>query len=194
MKSLGAAVIVLMAFAGIAHGAPMPTMRGVDHIGITVLETKPAVDFFEKVLGCKAMAQFGPFGDPKGDFMKKLVNVNPRAVIRKITLVRCGNGSSVELLEYHSPDQKTDRPRNSDAGGHHIAFYVDDIKKAAAYLRHNGVKTFFGPFSVNAGPAAGQTILYFLAPWGLQMELISYPHGMAYEKAGKGKLWSPKDQ
>jgi len=193
LSAVGAA-IGLMAAATVANAKSLPTMRGVDHVGITVLETKPAVDFFEKVLGCKQMAQFGPFSDPKGSFMKDLVNVHPRSVINKITLLRCGNGSNIELLEYRAPNQKTARPRNSDASGHHIAFYVDDIAKAAAYLKKNGVKTFLGPFTVKGGPAAGQTILYFLAPWGLQMELISYPKGMAYEKAGKGKLWSPKDQ
>ncbi len=46
---------------------------------------------------------------------------------------------------------------------------------------------------VGEGPAAGQTIIYFRAPWGLQFELISYPDGMAYEKTAPGKLWSPKD-
>jgi len=51
-----------------------------------------------------------------------------------------------------------------------------------------------GPLPVKKGPAAGQTIIYFLAPWGLQMELISYPNGMAYEKSSKGMLWSPKNQ
>jgi hypothetical protein len=34
---------------------------------------------------------------------------------------------------------------------------------------------------VDEGPATGQSIVYFLAPWGLQMEIISYPKGMAYE-------------
>jgi hypothetical protein len=47
---------------------------------------------------------------------------------------------------------------------------------------------------VSEGPAAGQSILYFLTPWGTQMELISYPKGMAYEKDSAVKLWSPKDQ
>ena len=51
-----------------------------------------------------------------------------------------------------------------------------------------------GPMPVNEGPAAGQTILYFQAPWGLQLEAISYPKGMAYEKdASTIKLWSPND-
>ena len=177
-----------------AQAQTLPTMRGVDHVGVTVRETKPAVDFLEKVMGCKAMASFGPFRDDKGPFMKNLLNVHPRAVINRITLVRCGNGSNIELLEYRAPDQKTARPKNSDLAGHHIAFYVEDIKAAADHLKKNGVTTFLGPFSVTEGPAAGQTILYFLTPWGLQMELISYPGGMAYEKAGTGKLWSPKDQ
>jgi catechol 2,3-dioxygenase-like lactoylglutathione lyase family enzyme len=75
-------------------------------------------------------------------------------------------------------------------GGHHIAFYVDDIEKAAAYLKAKNVKTMQGPIPINEGPAAGQSILYFLTPWGLQLELITYPKGMAYEKASKVILWS----
>lgn len=58
----------------------------------------------------------------------------------------------------------------------------------------SGVETLFGPLAVKEGPAAGQSIIYFKAPWGMQMELISYPRGMAYEKGSAGKLWSPKDQ
>jgi catechol 2,3-dioxygenase-like lactoylglutathione lyase family enzyme len=66
-------------------------------------------------------------------------------------------------------------PKNSDIGGHHIALYVDDIDKAAAYLKDKNVKTMQGPIPIKEGPAAGQSILYFFAPWGLQIELISYP-------------------
>jgi len=50
-----------------------------------------------------------------------------------------------------------------------------------------------GPFPVNEGPAAGQSIIYFFAPWGLQMEAISFPQGMAYEKDGGPVLWSNTD-
>jgi len=50
--------------------------------------------------------------------------------------------------------------------------------------------TLMGPFPVNEGPAAGQSIIYFFAPWGLQMEAISFPEGMAYEKDGGPVLWS----
>ncbi len=83
--------------------------------------------------------------------------------------------------------------RTATIGGHHIALYVDDIDKAAAYLKSKNVKTMQGPIPVKEGPAAGQSILYFLTPWGLQMELISYPKGMAYEKDAKSVLWMTTD-
>jgi catechol 2,3-dioxygenase-like lactoylglutathione lyase family enzyme len=182
----------LLAGAVTARADGIPTLRGHDHTGITVPDIKQATDFFVNVIGCKEAMSFGPFSDDKTDFMQQLVNVNPRAVINQITLVRCGFGSNIELFQYTSPDQKNMTPKNSDIGGYHIAFYVDDIKAAKAYLDSKGVKTFFN-LPVDQGPAAGQSIFYFLAPWGLQMEAISYPTGMAYEKTSPIKLWSPTD-
>jgi len=190
IAAVGAA---MLAGETVARADGVPGLRGHDHTGITVPDIKQATDFFIYVLGCKEAMSFGPFADEKGNFMTQLVNVNPRAVINKITLVRCGYGSNIELFQYTSPDQKDMTPKNSDIGGYHVAFYVDDVKAAKDYLDSKGVKTFFGPFPVEEGPAAGQTITYFLAPWGLQMEIISYPKGMAYEKTSPIKLWSPTD-
>ena len=104
--------------------------------------------------------------------------------------MRCGFGSNIELFSYDAPDQRDAHPRNSDIGGYHIAFYVDDIGAAAEYLQARGVRTLLGPLPVDEGPAAGQTILYFFAPWGLQLEAISFPGGMAYEQDGGPVLWS----
>jgi catechol 2,3-dioxygenase-like lactoylglutathione lyase family enzyme len=188
------AAVVAAALSGAvaARADEVPGLRGHDHTGITVPDIKQATDFFVGVLGCKEAMSFGPFADEKGTFMQDLVNVHPRAVISKITQIRCGYGSNIELFQYSSPDQRDMTPKNSDIGGYHIAFYVDDIKAAKAYLDAKGIKTFYGPFTVEQGPAAGQGIFYFLAPWGLQMEMISYPSGMAYEKDSPVKLWSPK--
>ena len=168
-------------------------MRGHDHTGITVPDMKQAVEFFTEVVGCKKAMSFGPFADDKGTFMQDLLGVDPKAVIEEITLVRCGFGSNIELFKYTAPDQKDAKPRNSDIGGFHIALYVDDIAAAKAYLDGKGVATRMGPLPVNEGPAAGQAILYFQAPWGLQLEAITYPNGMAYEKDAETILWSPKD-
>jgi catechol 2,3-dioxygenase-like lactoylglutathione lyase family enzyme len=194
-KFAPAAAILLAALSGAGNAGAegLPGMRGHDHTGVTVPDIAAAEAFFVDVLGCQKAMSFGPFSDDKGTFMKDTLGVHPRAIIQQITLVRCGHGSNIELFQYQSPDQKTVMPKNSDIGGHHIAFYVEDIEKAAAYLKSKNVTTFAGPLPVKEGPAAGQTILYFLAPWGLQMELISYPQGMAYEQSAKVKLWSPTD-
>lgn len=173
-----------------AKAETLPGVRGVNHIGLTVPDINEAETFFSDVLGCEKATSFGPFRDDTGTFMQDLLDVDPRAVVNQITLMRCGFGSNIELFSYDAPDQKTVRPRNSDIGGHHIGFYVDDIDAAAAYFKDKGIRTLMGPFPVNEGPASGQSVLYFFAPWGLQMEAISFPKGMAYEKDGGPVLWS----
>jgi catechol 2,3-dioxygenase-like lactoylglutathione lyase family enzyme len=184
------ATLVIGASPRPASADSIPGLRGNDHTGITVPDIKAATAFFTDVIGCSHAMSFGPFSDDKGTFMQDVVNVNPRAVIDQISMVRCGYGSNIELFQYESPDQAKTLPKNSDIGGHHIALYVDDIDKAAEYLKSKNVQTMQGPIPIKEGPAAGQSILYFLTPWGLQMELISYPKGMAYEKDAKSVLWS----
>ncbi len=189
---LGGAVGLMLA-AGSASAGALPGMKGMDHVGVTVPDMDQAVTFFVDVLGCQKAMSFGPFSDDKGTFMQDLVNVHPRSVIENITLIRCGNGSNIELFKYTAPDQKTEEPKNSDIGGHHIAFYTTDIAAASAYLKDSGIRQMMGPVPIQEGPAAGQSIQYFLSPWGMQFEIITYPDGMAYEKDGGPVLWSPKN-
>ena len=187
-----AAMLVLLS-AGAAQADSIPGMRGHDHTGVTVPNIVEGVDFFTNVIGCKKATSFGPFSDDKGTFMTDLAGVDSKAVIKEITLLRCGFGSNIELFEYTAPDQRDLKQKNSDIGAFHIAFYVDDVAAAKAYLEKKGVATRLGPLPITEGPAVGQTILYFQAPWGLQFEAISYPNGMAYEKDAATVLWSPKD-
>src|SRR5262249_3253497 len=96
--------------------------------------------------------------DEKGNFMKDLLNVNPRAVIHQITQVRCGYGSNIELFQYSSPDQKDAAAKNSDIGGFHIAFYFDDFYGAPTYLPRKSVRTVVASLLDTQGPAAVQGI------------------------------------
>lgn len=191
MKTLLATALCLT--ATLASADPLPGMRGVNHIGLTVPDLAQAESFFIEILGCEKATSFGPFRDDTGSFMQDLLAVDPRAVVEEITLLRCGFGSNIELFHYTAPDQTTVTARNSDIGAYHIAVYVDDIDAAAAYLKSKDIKTLMGPLPVAEGPAAGQSILYFYAPWGLQLEAISFPQGMAYEKDGGPVLWSNTD-
>ena len=109
---------LLLALATFAIGASVttasadsiPGLRGHDHTGITVPDVKAATAFFTDVIGCSHAMSFGPFMDDKGTFMQDVVNVNPRAVIEEISMVRCGYGSNIELFQYNSPDQAKSEP------------------------------------------------------------------------------------
>jgi catechol 2,3-dioxygenase-like lactoylglutathione lyase family enzyme len=192
MKRATLAACAMLLTAATAQ-AGIPGMLGHDHTGITVPDMDQAVTFFTDIMGCQKAMSFGPFADDKGTFMTDLLGVDPKAVIEQITMLRCGFGSNIELFKYKAPDQRTLDQKNSDIGAFHIAFYVDDIKAAKAFLDEKKVATRLGPLPVDQGPAAGQSILYFQSPWGLQLEAITYPNGEAYEKDGGPLLWTPKN-
>lgn len=171
----------------------LPGMLGVDHFGITVPNVDKARAWYEQTLACVTPLSFGPFSDPAGTFMHDLVDVHPRAVIDRVHELRCGqNGANLELFQYQSPDQDRSTPLNSDYAGNHIAFYVRDIDAATSAMTGRGTRPFLGPFPVTGGPAAGQSINYYLPPAGHYLELISYPNGMAYESTTTTPLWSPR--
>ena len=170
----------------------MPGLVGLDHIGLTVPNLDDAVAFFAGILGCPKVLTFGPIADDAGSFMTDALGVHPRARIERVAMIRSGHGSNIELFEYASPDQKTVSTKNSDIGAFHLGLYVRDIQAAKAFLDDQGIETRLGPIPINEGPIAGQSILYFQAPWGLQLEIISYPDGMAYENEAEVLLWDPR--
>jgi catechol 2,3-dioxygenase-like lactoylglutathione lyase family enzyme len=164
----------------------------MEHVGFTVPNLEEAARFFVDVLGCEPFYQLGPFSSGD-DWMATHLNVHPRAVVKKLQFLRCGHGSNFEIFEYEAPDQNPVPPKNSDVGGHHLAFYVDDIDQAIAYLKAQGVRILGEPTVRTTGPSSGQTWVYFLAPWGMHLELVSFPDGKGYEQATERRLWSPVD-
>ena len=180
--------------AGIAlaqhRGDGIPTSPGVDHIGMTVPNLQEAIDFFEGALGCEHIYTAGPFSDPEGDWMKNSLAVHPRASTT-LAMVRCGPTQNVELFEYEAEDQETVPPKNSDVGGMHIAFYVEDMERAVDYLRNvPGVRILGEPTPVAGQPNGGEEFLYFLTPWGSSMEIVSYNEGLEYEAITEKRLYS----
>lgn len=166
----------------------LPGLRGTDHIGFTVPDLDEAIDFFVNVIGCEPFFELGPL-QSDGDWMQVHLNVHPQAVARRIKFMRCGFGANFEIFEYSAPDQQRAQPRNSDVGGHHLAFYVDDLHAAIAHLLAHGVRVLGEPTVRSSGPNGGQSWIYFLAPWGMQFELVSFPRGKGYERETARRLW-----
>jgi catechol 2,3-dioxygenase-like lactoylglutathione lyase family enzyme len=65
-------------------------------------------------------------------------------------------GSNFEIFEYSASDQLLEQPKNSDIGGHHLAFYVDDIGAAITYLKANGIRVLGEPIVREDGRALGR--------------------------------------
>lgn len=160
--------------------AGLPGVTGVDHIGFTVPDLDQAHTFLVDVLGCEYMYKLGPFAHADADWMSQHLNVHPRAVMRELHFYRLGGQAIFEVFSYEAPDQRTEQPLNSDVGGHHVALYVNDLDTAVAYLRDHGVEVLGEPTSSKSA-SEGQRWVYFLSPWGMQFELVSYPNGKAFD-------------
>jgi catechol 2,3-dioxygenase-like lactoylglutathione lyase family enzyme len=161
---------------------PLPGVRGVDHIGVTVPDLAAAHDFFTQVLGCRYLYRLGPFrhDDPADDWMSTHLGVADRTVMEELRFYRLGGQAIFEVFQYAATEQAATPPRNSDVGGHHVAIYVDDLDAAVAALRAHGLETMGEP-TASTGASAGQRWVYFRSPWGMQFELVSYPGGKAFD-------------
>lgn len=168
----------------------LPGMAGTDHIGFTVPDMGQAHEFLVEVIGCDHVYSLGPYPRDPGLMTTKL-NLHPEAVMQEIRFYRCFNGANFEVFHYESPDQRTEQPRNSDVGGHHIAFYVEDLDAAVAHLKNQGIQILGDP-TPSSGASMGQRWVYFLSPWGMQFELVSFPGGKAYEAEAGTRLWDPR--
>lgn len=167
----------------------LPGLRGTEHIGFTVPDLDQAEHFFVDVIGCEKVYSLGPF-ERDDDWLATQLNVHPRAVMRELRFFRCGHGPNFEIFQWETPEGQAPQPKNSDIGGHHLAFYVDDIEAGVDYLKSQGVRVL-GDIVSSQNASLGQRWVYFLTPWGMQCELVSFPSGKAYEKDSPVILWHP---
>ena len=189
--AMSAALLIAMS---VARADGIPSMVGVDHIGMTVPKLQDGIDFFTKVLGCQYVYTAGPFADPKGKWMETNLAVDAGASTT-LAMVRCGPTQNIELFEYDAKDQVKTPMKNSDVGGFHLAFYVTDLKQAVDYLKTvPGVQVLGDPTPVSGQPNGGETFVYFKTPWGANMELLTYPTGLDYEKTTDKRLFGVMKQ
>jgi catechol 2,3-dioxygenase-like lactoylglutathione lyase family enzyme len=150
-------------------------IRGIDHINIVVADLARSVKFYTEVLGFKKTHDV----TMEGDWIEQIIGL--RGVKGLVAFVEApGGGMRIELLEYKAPPGVA-LPENSRAntrGLRHIAFRVENIGAMAAKLRAAGVTLFSDPVKVPQGvvkfAAGDKTLLYFLDPDGVILELAEY--------------------
>lgn len=169
----------------------IPGLKKPDHIGFTVPNLNQAIAFFREHFEFELAYEFGPFASDD-EWMTQHLNVDARAQITKIA-VMSAKGINLEIFEYaDNIERRYEAPNNADIGGHHLAFYVDDMDAAVTYLKEQGIKVLGEPSVMTDGPTAGESWVYFMSPWGMQLELVSYPNGKAYQRNSSVALFDPR--
>lgn len=150
-------------------------MTQLHHIGLTVPDLPAAIAFFRDVLDFELLFDM-PAGGPVAADYAAAVRVPPDAEARGLALLAKG-GARLELFEYAAPNQRHTYPGNHDVGGHHIAFEVDDIDAALIRLTAAGGVQCAPVRTARAEAFRGMQWVYVVAPFGLQLELVHFPHG-----------------
>lgn len=153
-----------------------PAVLVVDHVSRTVPDLEQALAFYCGVLGAEELYRMGPMdaadmpiGTDGRDWMAAHVGVTGARLT--LAMIDFG-GFKVQLVQYGAPgDRRLEVPRNCDLGGHHLAFRVDDVERAAAWLAGHGCVPLEA-IKISDGPLAGKTNLYVQDPFGLQLELV----------------------
>jgi len=173
---------------------PLSGLRGLEHVGLTVPDMTQALDFLTDVLGAEVLYELGPVR-AEDNWMAVNLGVAADAVITRLVMVRIGrHGPALELFEYEHPEEDRHPPPQNAAGGQHLAFYVEDIDAGVEDLRRHGIIALGEPKRITEGPSAGLAWVHFLAPWGQQLELVSYPSGIAAYADREPSVWTPGDE
>lgn len=163
---------------------------GTDHVGLTVPDLNQAITFFEDVFGAQTIVRHDGYS-PSPEVNVQNFARSPDVKVRGIAILRIA-GMNFELLEYETTATPTKWPATSDAGGHHVAFYVNDLDAAVAQLRAVGLQVLGNPLDLGGDEAGnGARFVYFRAPWGLFLELVTYPSGKSYEQHTTTRLAPP---
>jgi len=167
------------------------SLRGLDHVGLTVPHLDQAVRFFNEAFDAELLFQHGPYRG-RGDVQERQFARHRDTEVVGIAMLRLGS-MNLELLEFTAPDQRREPPRTSDLGGHHLALYVDDLEGAIVELAAHGARVLGKPMAL-PGPESGPDawFVFCLTPWGLALELVSYASGKAYEASTARRLFDPR--
>lgn len=176
----------------------IPGLSHVDHVALTVPDLDAAVRFYRDVIGGVELYRVGPFDaaalphmSDGRDWTEAYLGVAGARLT--LAVLQIGTNLMLELFQYEQPlEKKSVPPRNCDNGGHHLALKVADIAAAVSYLRSKGLTVMEGPLTMEAGPTAGLKWIYFLDPWGNQLELFEYGK-LPFEASSPVRIYRPAE-
>lgn len=171
--------------------APLP-FRDLHHVGVSVPDLDAAASWFADVLGARPITGWGPFADAHGSMLADLLQVDPRTSVRGLFL-RLGPTTNVELVELSGTPRRDEFGGAADVGTAHLALFVEDLDAVLDAARDRpGIEWVGADAAMPAdNPLAGYRFAFARAPWGLLLELISYPESLAAGRAAEVGMFTP---
>lgn len=170
------------------------SIRGIDHIGITVPDIQAATAFLSAALGAELIYESVGLEDesPDEQAQQKTLNLVPGTVVKAVRMLKLHHGPGIELFQMQGPSQR-EPLRPNDFGLQHFAVYSDDVDAALARFSDAGGEVFTQPqplgFPTEVGD--GNVFCYGRTPWGTIIEFISTPSPMPYEQETPLRRWKP---
>ena len=135
-----------------------------------------------------------PLSDPPegGSDLEETLGVDKGTQLLAVRMLAFRYGPGVELFQMSAPTQR--EPTNpADFGLHHFGIYVDDMDAAVTQFEAAGGVMLTKPqplmFELERGD--GNDFCYGKTPWGLIVELLTYPSPQPYEATTPLRRWRP---
>lgn len=169
------------------------TVRGMDHVGITVPDLEAASRFLMDAFGAVPLYDNIARGEAPtaGSRAEAMLLLAPGTTLVTMRMLALGSGPGIELFEMHGPDQAP-AARPSDFGLQHVAVNVDDLDAACARFEAAGGTLAAGPnamLGLEEGPGNG--FRYGRTPWGAVVEMLTTPGRQDYEDRTALRRWKP---
>ena len=166
-------------------------LRRLDHVGFTVPDLDEATRFLVDVLGCEYLYSLGPFAG-RGRLDGRAPQRAPARDVPENRFFRlAAGGRSSRCSPTPRPTSRPRSPATATSAATTSPSTSTTWTPPSPSCARRGV-TVFGEPTASRHHHEGQRWVYFLAPWGMQFELVSYPNGKAWdiahaaEKAGTG--------
>ncbi|ART63082.1 antibiotic biosynthesis monooxygenase [Kushneria marisflavi] len=168
-------------------------IRAIDHVGLTVPDVRAASLFFADAFGARHVYDVLPRDgdDMAGEGPEKELGLSSGTRIVHMRLMRIGNGPCLEIFQMENGEQQAP-PRLQDLGLTHFGLYVDDIETALQRFEAAGGE-LLSPTHPLAGIENGprNAGVYGRTPWGMLIELLTYPDGIEYPDRTSTLRWTP---
>lgn len=156
---------LLLAMASVSFGAYAASVHDSDYVTLGVPDLQQATTFFRNILDCE------PVNPAAGSESSERAHT-ARDALPASRLLLCDSGTVVELFDEHGMHFPAPARHAMDHGNEPITFSANNVAHADRWLRREGVKVIGAPVMLTTGPHAGQTVVDFVAPWGLRMQLV----------------------